>query len=221
MTETAETKGLSDVRLGARPLIVCDVDEVVLEFLTPFNAFLKSRGHELLPRSFHLTGNIVSLETGAETPPGNVGSLLEAFYASQLEWQEPADRASACLAALSEFADILFLTAMPARHYDVRRALLDRHDLPFPLVAADRDKGPLIERLHDDRPQPLFFIDDMPHNLRSAKRHVPAANLLHYMANGTFRALAPHPGEDVTVASNWSEIEAVITGRVEDGQTDA
>lgn len=220
MKEASDIRGLNGIQLGDRPLIVCDVDEVALEFITPFNAFLKSHGQELLPRSFRLTGNIVSLASGLETPADDVRTLLDSFFAGQMEWQTPADRAATSLSALAGIADILFLTAMPTRHYDVRRALLDRHDLPFPLIATERSKGPLIGELHDDRPHPLFFIDDLAHNLHSVKQHAPAANLLHYMANETFRAMAPHAGDDVKVASDWGEIENIVKNHVASGQPD-
>ncbi|NKF32532.1 hypothetical protein HER21_39585, partial [Pseudomonas sp. BGM005] len=57
---------ISHIRLGERPLVVCDVDDVVLQFIDPFQLFLQSLGHELLPRSFRLHGNIVSTADGAE-----------------------------------------------------------------------------------------------------------------------------------------------------------
>lgn len=217
MTETAQTRGASELRLSKRPLIICDVDEVALEFITPFTAFLRSNGQDLLPRSFRLTGNVVSLKSGRETPADDVRVLLDTFFASQVDWQTPAHRVAASLAAIDEFADIVFLTAMPVRHYDIRRALLDSHDLPFPLIATEQAKGPLIADLHDNRSQPLFFIDDLAPNLHSAKQHAPTANLVHYMANETFRAMAPHAGDEVETAANWREIEEFIGNRINSG----
>jgi hypothetical protein len=43
-----------DLHLGERPLIVCDIDEVVLEFVSPFMAYLDHNGHELRATSFPL-----------------------------------------------------------------------------------------------------------------------------------------------------------------------
>jgi hypothetical protein len=104
------------LRLDERPLIVCDIDEVVLEFITPFQAFLVEHGHELQPRSFRLTGNVVRLADGSETPAEDVDRLLEAFFAEQDGWQTPVEAAADSLAELSGKADIVFLTAMPPRH---------------------------------------------------------------------------------------------------------
>jgi hypothetical protein len=71
---------------------------VVLEFITPFQAFLVENGHELQPRSFRLTGNVVRLADGSETPADDVDRLLEAFFAEQDGWQTPVETAADSLA---------------------------------------------------------------------------------------------------------------------------
>ena len=123
MTETADDIGA--IHLGDRPLLICDIDEVVLEFVTPFMAFLNSRGHELRPVSFRLTGNIFSLETDSAVDQAEVSTLLEDFYGEQDQWQQAAEAAAETLDDLSSIADIVFLTAMPPRHRSIRRRVLD------------------------------------------------------------------------------------------------
>lgn len=81
--------GLDAVRLTERPLVVCDVDDVVLEFVTPFRAFLESRGHRLLPRSFRLHGNIVCAKDETALKDAAVSELIDAFFAAQEAWQTP------------------------------------------------------------------------------------------------------------------------------------
>ncbi|MEM6461044.1 MAG: hypothetical protein AAF724_03930 [Pseudomonadota bacterium] len=207
---TITTYGHEEIALGERPLIICDVDEVALEFVSPFAGFLKARGYELLPRSFRLTGNIVSLESGVEAAKETVRELLDAFFAEQLDWQVPANGARKSLSNLSAHADIVFLTAMSPRHYEARRAVLDRHDLHYPLVATVEEKGPLISEIHDERDHTVVFIDDMAPNLQSAKRHLPHAIAINYMSNDHFRTMAPHPGDDIVSAETWGEIESII-----------
>lgn len=214
MTGAGETIGPNRIELADRPLIVCDVDEVVLEFVTPFNSFLEANGHTLLPRSFRLTGNVVSVTDGSEAPADRVRALLQAFFAEQVDWQTPAEAVSATLADLSESADIVFLTSMSPRHYAARRDVLDRHGLPYPLIATEDAKGPLIRDLHAGRPSPLFFIDDLLPNLLSVRKHAEEARMVHYMANETFRAMAPHPGDDVMRADSWSEIRSFVVEHI-------
>jgi hypothetical protein len=82
---------ISHIRLGDRPLIVCDVDDVVLQFIDPFQQYLKSLGHEFLPRSFRLHGNIVSLADGLALEDQHVSRLILEFFEAQESWQTPFD----------------------------------------------------------------------------------------------------------------------------------
>ncbi|SEI04598.1 hypothetical protein SAMN05216228_101943 [Rhizobium tibeticum] len=193
----------SQIRLGDRPLIVCDIDEVVLEFLSPFTAFLRSHSYDLLPRSFRLYGNIVSLLDGSELDKAAVDSFEEVFFANQHLWQTPAERAVETLRALSDDADVVFLTAMPPRHHAIRRKLLDQLDLSFDLIATQEPKGPVVARLHDRRSLPVAFIDDMQRNLLSVADHVPECLLLTMMANADFKPFAPPPVGSIVAAAGW------------------
>jgi hypothetical protein len=199
-----------DLILNDRPLVVCDIDEVVLEFLTPFQAFLVDNGFELRPTSFRLNGNVFSLADGVETHNDKVAALLEAFFTSQDEWQTPVTAAADSLSRLAEHADIVFLTAMPPRHRAVRRRLLSRHGFDYPMIATEAAKGPAVLALHGSRAQPVVFIDDIFTNLQSVRKHVPDTLLLNLMANDIFRALAPHPGDGVDIADDWAHAEALI-----------
>mgnify|MGYP000430416456 CR=1 FL=1 len=107
-------------------------------------------------------------------------------------------------------ADVVFLTAMPPRHRQVRRNLLSRHGFDYPMIATEAAKGPAVRALHGERPQPLAFVDDIFTNLQSVRKHAPDTRLVNLMANQTFRALAPHPGEGVEIAADWPHAEELI-----------
>lgn len=199
-----------ELTLTNRPLVVCDIDEVVFEFVTPFEAFLTDNGHELRATSFRLHGNVFGLEDGSETPADEVSRLLEVFFTSQDAWQTPVDSAAESLARLSGTADIVFLTAMPPRHREVRRRLLSSHGFDYPMIATESPKGPAVLALHGGRSQPLVFVDDIFTNLHSVRKHVPETLLVNLMANEVFRRLAPHPGEGVEIARDWPQAEKLI-----------
>lgn len=201
---------LRRIPLLDRPLIVCDIDEVALEFVTPFTTFLATRGYELIARSFRLTGNIVSRTGGGEAGREAIAALQEEFYASQADYQLPAPGAEDALKRLSASCDIVFLTAMPPRHAEARRALLDRHGLAYPMIATEEAKGPLVGALHRNRALPAVFLDDIFTNLHSVRTHLPSALLINLIANADFRALAPDPGNGIVTARDWSEAEGLI-----------
>ena len=211
---TQQDYDLDHVRLTDRPLIVCDIDEVVLEFISPFAAFLRSQNHELLPRSFHLHGNIVSTLDGSFPEAAIVSAFLDAFFAAQDKWQMPAEQAVETLHRLAEDADIVFLTAMSPRHRIVRRNLLDRFDLHFPMVATEGPKGPVVTALHGARSLPVAFIDDIERNLLSVREHVPDCLLLTMIANADFRALAPEPCAGIRAVAGWAEAFGLLQAHV-------
>ncbi|MGK6312937.1 hypothetical protein [Neorhizobium sp. DT-125] len=205
---------LSHIRLGDRPLVVCDVDDVVLHFVAPFQDFLRGEGHELLPRSFRLTGNIVSIETQVALEPMDVRRLIETFFELQENWQLPFDLVVQTLERLSGEADVVFLTAMPPRYREQRRRLLDRLGLPFPLIASEEPKGPIMHRLHAGRPLPSVFIDDMAHNLHSVRDHVSRSLLLHMMPDSPLHLLAPKPADDIARATDWPHAAELIRAHI-------
>jgi len=168
----------------------------------------------LRPTSFRLHGNVFNRTDGNETPGEEVSRMLEAFFESHDQWQTPVVEAADSLARLSEQADVVFLTAMPPRHREVRRRLLSRHGFDYPMIATEAPKGPAVLALHGDRPQPVAFIDDIFVNLQSVRSHVPQSLLVNLMANDTFRALAPHPGDGVDIATDWAHAEALINAHI-------
>jgi len=209
-----EILDLSHVRLGDRPLVVCDVDDVVLHFAAPFQDFLRGEGYQLLPRSFRLTGNIVSAETQIALEQPDVRRLVEAFFEAQENWQSPFDLVVQTLKTLSGEADVVFLTAMPPRYQEQRRRLLDRLGLAFPLIASEEPKGPIMHRLHAGRPLPSVFVDDMAHNLHSVRDHLPQSLLLHMMPESPLHVLAPKPAKDIMRATDWAHAAELIGAHI-------
>lgn len=201
---------LSHVAITDRPLVVCDVDDVILHFAAPFQDFLRAEGHELLPRSFRLTGNIITTATGAELEDADVKRLIGAFFEAQETWQLPYEQVADTLATLSADADIVFLTAMPPRYSEPRRRLLDKLGLTFPLLASELPKGPIMRHLHADRKLPAAFIDDMAHNLHSVREHMPECLLIHMMPDSPLHLLAPKPHDDIVRARDWQHAGALI-----------
>lgn len=200
--------------LTDRPTIICDVDEVVVEFLTPFRNFLNSQNLDLVCNSFALNGNVISQDTGIAADKRTVNFMIGELYANQKVWQTAVPKAAETLHQLSNDANIIFLTAMSPNHYTVRRELLDSLDMPYPLFATEDAKGPLIKQLTEDKEHASFFIDDMIYNHSSTKEHSPKTHNIHIMANDEFRVISPKVHKDTYEAESWSEIKNFILNRI-------
>ncbi len=206
MSDDPETaRQIAELSHDARPLLVLDVDEVVLDFVDPFSRFLNSQGFELLTDSFRIHGNIVALESREAVSSEAVSALMTGFFDVHDAWQTVASDAVATLDSLAPRAEIVLLTAMPHRHRAVRRGLLDRLSLPYPLVSTEAAKGPAVRRIRGSTPRPVAFIDDIPRNLESVAASVPDAKLFHMMSHAGFRALLPPLPTGVVALENWRD----------------
>lgn len=196
-----------------RPLVVVDIDEVVLEFVAPFMAWLEANGHELRPQSFRLTGNIYAKKTGQAATKESVSGFLESFFGEHDAWQKPVSGARDTLAEIESAhgADVVFLTAMPPRHHTRRRALLDLHGFSHPMIATEDAKGEAVRTLVRGFPdKPVAFIDDLPTNHASVLQAVPGALGLHLMAFEPMRRHLPPMPAGVTSVADWPSAAIAI-----------
>ena len=206
MSDDPETaRQIEELAADDRPLLVLDVDDVVLEFIRPFPHFLKSRGFGLTLASFRLTGNIAETATGRLIEQPEVTELLGDFFDAQADWQSIADGAADALAVLGRDAEIILLTAMPHKHRAARRAHLDALGLDYPLLTTEMAKGPAIAKLRGLKGRPVAFVDDQPANLISARNSVADAHLFHLMADNSLRAFLPPTPQDIVSVEDWRE----------------
>ena len=188
-----------------RPLLVLDVDDVLLDFVRPFPRYLASRGYRLRLETFRLYGNVFEIESGAEVERDRITGLLDDFFAVQTDWQTPVTGAADAVATISRDAEVVLLTAMPHRHRDTRRKHLDALGLTYPLLTTEMAKGPAIRRLRGESGRAVAFVDDMPHNLASARESVVDSHLFHLMADTSLRALLPSPPDGAIVVDGWHD----------------
>lgn len=204
MSDDPETaRQITELSLDARPLLVLDVDEVLVEFIRPFVRFLDGRGVELKLETFRLYGSAKDRRTGELLEDDGVDDLLEAFFEVQADWQTAAEGAADAVAALAERTEVVMLTAMPHRHRATRRAHLDRLGFPYPLLTTEAAKGPAIRQLRGATVRPVAFVDDIPHNLSSVRAAVTDAHLFHLMATPSLRRLLPPLAEGIVAVDDW------------------
>lgn len=206
MSDDPETaRQIEELAADDRPLLVLDVDDVVLEFIRPFPRFLEARGFCLTINSFRLTGNIAEQESRRLLEQKEVGALLDEFFHGQADWQDVTDGAADALAKLGEQVEIVLLTAMFHRHRATRRAHLDALGLNYPLLTTEMAKGPAVAKLRGSKGRPVAFVDDQPSNLISARESVEDAHLFHLMADNSLRQFLPPLPDDIVPVHDWRE----------------
>lgn len=206
MSDDPETaRQIDALARDTRPLLVLDVDDVLMEFVRPFVRYLDSHGLALGLSSFRLHGNVTDKATGQSIEDARISAMIDHFFSVQHEWQEAVAAAGTTLEGFADRAEIVLLTAMPHRHRDIRRRHLDTLGFPYPLLTTEADKGPAIHRLRGQTNRPVAFVDDIPRNLLSVQASLPDASLFHLMAMPSLRSLLPPLPEGITVVEDWIE----------------
>lgn len=182
--------GDSGAKAHAKPLLICDVDEVVLHLVKPFIEVIEERGYMLKSHSFKLTGNVFDKETGKEATQEEVWSGLTQLFEEQATRQGIVDGVVENLNLLAESIDIVFLTNMPHPFRETRKAHLVECGLDFPLVTNTRSKVPAINILQRHCQRRVGFIDDTPKNLDQVREGAKDVQLFHFMADENFREMA-------------------------------
>lgn len=205
-----------ELRRTNRPLIICDVDEVILHFISHLEAFMGKQGFRFTDHRYRLTGNIVD-ENGKPASKDAVRALLSTFFDVHTANQRPVDGAADALAALSIRADIVLLTNLPGQHNKPgREKLLADHGIRFPLVTNSGPKGGAVSALAGGRHEPVVFIDDSPTNLRSVQSSYAGAKLIQFIADERFLASADPIAGIHLKTNDWGQTRTYIEDLLEE-----
>ena len=196
---------------GERPLLVCDVDEVVLHLVDPFVQVLDERGFYLKSHSFRLTGNVFHKQTHEEATQDDVWAGLDQLFKEQDKRQALVDGAVAALNEISSSIDILFLTNMPHDYGDLRKEHLANHGLHHPLVTNTGSKVPAIQIIQRARSGRIGFIDDTPVNLEQVRDGLDGVDIFHFMANEDFRKMAGKIDKALISTGHWPSAARAIS----------
>jgi hypothetical protein len=201
---------LATLSFTGRPLVICDVDEVIVHFTRDFEDYIGLHGLWLDTSSFALNGNIRHRESNAPAPEAQVAELIGSFFETRTRNMQEIDGAVASLLDIGRTADVVLLTNLPHTAGDHRRENQKNHGLPFPVVTNSGPKGPAIRNLVSRGGQPVVFIDDSPSYLASAHDYAPEVHLIHFLHDDRFaRHIEPLDYVSLRTAS-WVEARAYV-----------
>lgn len=189
-----------------RPLVICDVDEVVVHFISGFETYLEERDHRLDFEGFALHGNIRHHRTGETASAELVHDFVQGFFAARTRHQEQIPGAVEALTSLADHAEIVMLTNLPGEFRQERIENLLGHGLSHPVVVNAGPKGPAVRLLAQEQRAPVVFIDDSPAFLASVYEHHPECNLIHFLQDPRLqKVVQPMPWLSLRSAE-WPEV---------------
>ncbi len=198
-----------------RPLIICDVDEVIFHFLAGLENHLAQHDCWLDPASFALTGNIRHSTTNEPASQQRVGELLFGFFDRRAHNLKPIRGAQHALHALAARCDIVLLTNIPRDYLDQRKKNLKNEGFDYPIIINRGGKGQAVSRLNQNGGRPTFFLDDSPANIKSVAASAPETILIHFMQDERFRKVMPPLPQAGLQAKTWAQTRIFIDDSIE------
>ncbi len=208
--ETANTSALQQIEeipKRAHPLLICDVDEVLLQFIPHLERFMKDHGISFKETAYRLKANMVYTQTGENLTDDACMAVIHHFFESEVSKQEAVPHAAEHLERLSKLCDIVILTNLPGSHNkSARENLLTRLGMDYPLVTNEGPKGGAVAALCAERGHhPVIFIDDSPTNIISVGKSTPHVQLVHFIADSRFFATAGDLPNVALKSNCWKE----------------
>lgn len=199
-----------------RPLIITDADEVLFNFMKGMELFLEENDMFFDWASFALHGNIKHKSSGDAVESAEIPKLLDQFFASYAHRLPAVEGAAEHLEKLSEHAQVVVLSNVPPKYADLRLEGLKKSGMDFPLIANVGAKGRVVKALSENLEKSAFFIDDIPHNHGSVKKHAEHVHRLHFIADPRLARLLG-PAEDSTARlDSWPELYDHIVEIIEE-----
>lgn len=197
---------IRELETRAHPLVICDVDEVLLQFIPHLERYLLTHGVRFKEVAYRLKDNMVHAETGRDLSEHECLQHIYAFFESETGKQEAVPYAAEQLSRLAQYADIIILTNLPGSLKQTREALLRSLGMDYPVITNDGPKGGAVAALSAGREHhPVVFIDDSPTNIVSVAQAIPKVHLVHFIADARFFA-SSQDLPNVALKSNcWEE----------------
>jgi len=188
-----------------RPLLICDCDEVLLQFIEPFEAWLKGQGYTLEFKSLEFTGNIRHEETGTLPDRAAVRDLLFRFFETELEAAPVMPGAPEALRDIAQVADVIILTNIDEAHRERRAKMLAGLGMPYPVLSNRGLKGKAVWELASRCAGPWLFVDDLALHHESVAATAPNVHRLHFVSDPRIEALSPACPHAHARFSVWEE----------------
>ncbi|MEO0411912.1 MAG: hypothetical protein AAF221_08755 [Pseudomonadota bacterium] len=191
-----------------RPLLICDADEVLLQFFETLEGFLDRQGYHVRLESFALHGNVRERKTGAIASNDVVSALMQEFFKSDIHTSAAVEGAPEALSQLSSDMTVCVLTNLPGAQAQRRAASLAQVGMAYPVICNTGGKGRAVEALVGSWRRDAAFIDDLPPNHDSVAQHAPDVHRIHYVASPRLAPLIEKPDSAHVRLHDWDALHS-------------
>ena len=191
-----------------KPLVICDVDEVVVHFIREFEDFISTENLSLRHGNPAEPYVLFENTTQRPIPLPRVSNLIDEFFEKRTRNMKPITGAVEGLKSLNTDASVVMLTNLPHFAGDDRRANLAGLGLDYPVITNSGPKGPAILELASRTNAAVVFIDDSQNFIQSAYDFAPHVHLIHFLHDERFSRYVPELDYVSLRSDNWLDVKS-------------
>ena len=193
----------------SKPLIVCDADEVIFDFMSSFEKYLQSNNLYFSWNSYALNGNILNSDNKAVNT-NEVHNIINNFFKSKTANMKLVKGVKSNLHKLAQSFNILILSNIPFEFYKERKKALKKYDLNFPFFANKGPKGKAVAYITKIYKGDIWFIDDSPYQIKSVKQEAKNTSTILFIANKKLEDLMNNKKYGDFYSNTWKRNTKII-----------
>lgn len=197
-----------------RPLIITDVDEVVLNLLDPLQLYLGERNFEIDISQARFGATIRDIDSKKALSREELEGMIDDFFELAVDEQPLIEDALESLASLRENAEVVALTNLPHQFGARRRKSLLEQGFNVPLLTNEGPKGPAVKAICEAAHDLVYFIDDTAFHHKSVAENAPHVHRIHFIGHPLHAANVPPAKKAHIRIDSWPEIVSHIENHI-------
>ena len=192
-----------------KPLLVCDADEVIFDFMTSFESYLNNQNLFFSWKSYALEGNILD-KNKKEIHKDFIKEIINDFFKSNTATMNLMNGAKKSIKKLSSTFNIIVLSNIPYDFYDARLKALKKNNLDFPFYANKGPKGIAMKKIALEFKNNIWFIDDSPFQIKSVQLAEKRIKTILFVGNSKLEKLIKHRKHWDFFSNKWKSNEEIL-----------
>ena len=196
----------------SQPVVILDVDEVLLDFSSGLRKFLSALDVRVVDMIYELEGRAEHASTGVELTETELDDLVRRFYSERSRTLSPIPGGAESVARISNSAQVIVLTNSPGDLVEDRVFNLREAGIDVPVFTNIGGKGRFVANIEREVTGAVVFIDDAMKQIDSVRKHSSNVFCIHFAVQEYVREKYGSRGRADAQVFSWAECERVVLG---------
>tara|TARA_B100000686_G_C16805932_1_gene990412 strand:- start:14885 stop:15517 length:633 start_codon:yes stop_codon:yes gene_type:complete len=196
------------------PIIICDADEVIFEFMKSFDKYLNNNNMHFSYNSFKLNGNISYLKDNKVVEADKIQNIILDFFKNCTLNMPLIKDSKKTLKELKKYTNIVILSNIPKTYASYRVKCLKNNNMNYNFLYNNGPKGNVCRELEKLTSKKTFFIDDLPNQITSVSDSTKKVITIHFLQNEKLLKILPEVKNSNFNARNWKQVKKIILNNI-------